>query len=61
MPEPFFTDHAWDWENDPEYRQRCVRRRDLMWNVVIPLAVLAIILAVLIGGVYLAQWVEAYR
>jgi hypothetical protein len=22
MPEPFFSDHAWDYANDPEYRRR---------------------------------------
>lgn len=27
MPEPFFTDHAWKYATDPEYRRRQDRKQ----------------------------------
>jgi hypothetical protein len=48
MPEPFFTDHAWDYANDPDYRRRFDRLRRVQWTcLAIVVVMLAIALVVL--------------
>lgn len=58
MPEPFFTQHAWDYATDPEYRRRWDKRQQFIWGVIVPLVGLVYILLI-VAGVALAPKAHA--